>query len=241
MLTAGSSRGSRAPVLTDAGDRAGAAHFSLSIRGRPFVRDRRALCPEGGRRGRCATHLEPVDGGPLAGRLSLGRPRGGGGVLPGSPQDGGRGGRSHAVPGRQRDRHARSLLSPPLRRGAAGQLPGRQLLRVDHARRDPQRARLPAPIPTGAVRTLRSERDELDARAAARRVDDELDAKVLVERFRRDCLPPEWAAVFDARFLRQVTQREAAEELGIRRTTLAYQELRIRRLLTQFLLRAEHP
>jgi RNA polymerase sigma-70 factor, ECF subfamily len=82
---------------------------------------------------------------------------------------------------------------------------------------------------------------ELDARAAARRVDDELHAKVLVERFCRDCLPPEWAGVFDARFRRQLTQRQAAKELGIRRTTLAYRELRIRRLLTQFLIRAEHP
>jgi RNA polymerase sigma-70 factor (ECF subfamily) len=80
-----------------------------------------------------------------------------------------------------------------------------------------------------------------DARAAARRVDDELHAKILVERFRRDCLPPEWAGVFDARFVRQVTQRDAATELGIRRTTLAYRELRIRRLLTRFLLRAEDP
>jgi RNA polymerase sigma-70 factor (ECF subfamily) len=82
---------------------------------------------------------------------------------------------------------------------------------------------------------------DVDARAAARRVDEELDAKVLVERFCRDHLPSEWAGVFDARFIRQVTQRDAAKELGIRRTTLAYRELRIRRLLTRFLLRAEHP
>jgi RNA polymerase sigma-70 factor (ECF subfamily) len=82
---------------------------------------------------------------------------------------------------------------------------------------------------------------DVDARAPARRVDDEVHAKVLVERFCRDCLPPEWAGVFDARFLRQVTQRDAARELGIRRTTLVYQELRIRRLLTRFLLRTEHP
>jgi RNA polymerase sigma-70 factor (ECF subfamily) len=81
----------------------------------------------------------------------------------------------------------------------------------------------------------------LDALAATRRVDDELDAKVLVERFRRDCLPQEWAGVFDARFLRQVPQREAARELGIRRTTLAYRELRIRRLLSRFLFRTKQP
>jgi RNA polymerase sigma-70 factor, ECF subfamily len=82
---------------------------------------------------------------------------------------------------------------------------------------------------------------EVDALAAARSVDDELDAKVLVEQFRRQCLPPEWAGVFDTRFLRQVPQREAALELGIQRTTLAYRELRVRRLLTQFLLRAKRP
>jgi RNA polymerase sigma-70 factor (ECF subfamily) len=78
-----------------------------------------------------------------------------------------------------------------------------------------------------------------DARAAAGRVDDALDAKALVDEFRRDCLPPEWAGVFDARFLRQIPQRDAAKELGIQRTTLAYREIRIRRLLTQFLLRAK--
>jgi RNA polymerase sigma-70 factor (ECF subfamily) len=82
---------------------------------------------------------------------------------------------------------------------------------------------------------------EVDAVAAASRVDDELDAKALVERFRRDCLPPEWAGVFDARFLRQMPQREAANELGIQRTTLVYREVRIRKLLTQFLLRAKQP
>jgi RNA polymerase sigma-70 factor (ECF subfamily) len=80
---------------------------------------------------------------------------------------------------------------------------------------------------------------EVDALAAPRRIDDELDAKALVERFRRDCLPPEWAGVFDARFLRQMPQREAARKLGIQRTTLAYREVRIRKLLTQFLLRAK--
>lgn len=86
---------------------------------------------------------------------------------------------------------------------------------------------------------VESETEE-DTRAAARRTDDELEAKILVERFRRECLPPGWAGVFDARFLRQMTQREAAVQLGMHRTTLVYQELRIRRLLTKFLLRTEH-
>ena len=71
--------------------------------------------------------------------------------------------------------------------------------------------------------------------------DEALEAKRLIERFRRDCLPPKWAAVFEARFLRQLPQRAAAQELGMLRTTLVYQELRVRKLLTQFLLRAERP
>ncbi len=83
--------------------------------------------------------------------------------------------------------------------------------------------------------------EHVEPAARATCVDEELEAKLLVERFRRECLPPEWAGVFDARFLRQLTQREAAAELGLRRTTLVYQEHRIRRLLTRFLLRAEHP
>jgi RNA polymerase sigma-70 factor, ECF subfamily len=78
-------------------------------------------------------------------------------------------------------------------------------------------------------------------REAARCADEELEAKMLVEKFRRECLPPEWLGVFEARFLRQVTQRKAAEELGMRRTTLVYQEHRIRGLLTRFLLRRDLP
>jgi RNA polymerase sigma-70 factor (ECF subfamily) len=101
----------------------------------------------------------------------------------------------------------------------------------------------------GAIDYLRRSRreqsvfgvSEVDTLGTAQRVDDELDAKVLVDRFRRECLPPEWDGVFEARFLRQASQREAARELGIHRTTLAYRELRIRRLLTRFLLWAEHP
>ena len=43
-------------------------------------------------------------------------------------------------------------------------------------------------------------------------------------------------SVFEARFVRQLTQREAASTLGISRTTLAYQEHRIRKLLRKHLL-----
>jgi RNA polymerase sigma-70 factor (ECF subfamily) len=68
-----------------------------------------------------------------------------------------------------------------------------------------------------------------------------LDAKLLVARFREECLPAEWEGVFEARFLRQLSQRDAARELRIPRTTLVYQEQRIRALLEQFLLTDEQP
>ena len=62
------------------------------------------------------------------------------------------------------------------------------------------------------------------------------DAKELLARFMRDALPTKWAPMFQLRFLRQLTQRDAALQLGISRTTLAYQELRVRRLLEKFCL-----
>ena len=80
---------------------------------------------------------------------------------------------------------------------------------------------------------------ELEAMAAVRRVEEELDARTLIEQFRRECLPPEWAGVFEARFLLQLPQRDAARTLGIQRTTLAYREHRIRRLLRQFLFQTK--
>ncbi|TQF10122.1 RNA polymerase sigma factor [Myxococcus llanfairpwllgwyngyllgogerychwyrndrobwllllantysiliogogogochensis] len=67
----------------------------------------------------------------------------------------------------------------------------------------------------------------------------ELDADLLVERFRRERLPAKWAPVFEARFVRHLSQRDAATALGMHRTTLAYQELRVRRLLEKFLLTPE--
>lgn len=65
------------------------------------------------------------------------------------------------------------------------------------------------------------------------------DARLLIEQFRREHLPPEWAGVFELRFLQQLPQREAAHRLSIHRTTLAYRELRIRRLLRRFLVEGE--
>jgi RNA polymerase sigma-70 factor (ECF subfamily) len=64
---------------------------------------------------------------------------------------------------------------------------------------------------------------------------------LLLDRFRREHLTPEWASVFEARFIQQMTQREAARHLGIQRTTLAYRELQLRRKFKAFMLSAEEP
>tara|TARA_Y100001934_G_C12056709_1_gene633342 strand:+ start:128 stop:685 length:558 start_codon:yes stop_codon:yes gene_type:complete len=66
-----------------------------------------------------------------------------------------------------------------------------------------------------------------------------LEARQLIEQFRANELPEKWRDVFEARFMRQLTQREAAAELKIPRTTIAYQEIRIRRKLEAFFLNAQ--
>jgi RNA polymerase sigma-70 factor (ECF subfamily) len=67
----------------------------------------------------------------------------------------------------------------------------------------------------------------------------EIEARLLIERFRREVLPPKWAGVFEERFLGGLDQRTAAQRLGISRTTLAYREMQVSRLLERFLLRSE--
>jgi RNA polymerase sigma-70 factor (ECF subfamily) len=67
------------------------------------------------------------------------------------------------------------------------------------------------------------------------------EARILVEAFRRNWLTPAWESVFDACFLGQMSQREAAQALGLSRTTVAYRELRIRGQLRQFLRDEEFP
>jgi RNA polymerase sigma-70 factor (ECF subfamily) len=85
-------------------------------------------------------------------------------------------------------------------------------------------------VPSGGGAELRAAEQDESGEAGSH-------ARVLVERFRREVLPAKWSGVFEARFLRQLSQLEAAESLGIRRTTLAYQEARVRRLLRRFLLK----
>ena len=76
---------------------------------------------------------------------------------------------------------------------------------------------------------------------ASSQMEGRFEARRLVTRFRQEVLPLKWAPVFEARFMEQLSQREAAAKLGMRRTTLAYQELRIRRLLRRYLLEGEKP
>src|SRR5262249_875924 len=66
------------------------------------------------------------------------------------------------------------------------------------------------------------------------------EARILVERFRREYLPKKWSQVFELRFVQQLEQQQAAKQLGMSRTTLAYQEYRIRALLRRFLLKLEN-
>ena len=124
----------------------------------------------------------------------------------------------------------RLLASPEMRASFGGGNLGAWLARIatnqaiDYRRRH---AREEALSPT------------LAAEAPEEHETDRLAARVLVERFRRERLPAKWHAVFEARFLKQLGQREAAAALGMRRTTLMYQEHRIRGMLRQFVLGAE--
>jgi len=62
------------------------------------------------------------------------------------------------------------------------------------------------------------------------------EAALLIQKFCAEVLPPKWRPVFEARFVQHLTQTEASAALRMRRTTLVYQELRIRGLLHTFLL-----
>lgn len=77
---------------------------------------------------------------------------------------------------------------------------------------------------------------ERHAVATAPAGDGELDAAIVIERFKKEVLPPKYAAVFEARFLKQMDQRSAAAAVGIPRSTLVYQEQQIRALLRKFVL-----
>jgi RNA polymerase sigma-70 factor (ECF subfamily) len=70
------------------------------------------------------------------------------------------------------------------------------------------------------------------------RFDARVEARVMIERF-RSIVPAKWRDVFEVRFVQQLDQSEAARLLGVHRTTLLYQEYRVRKLLQKFLLQKE--
>lgn len=78
----------------------------------------------------------------------------------------------------------------------------------------------------------------LDREVRAQDMEARLDARAFLSELRRR-LPAKWLPVFEARFVRGLSQREAAESLGLSRTTLAYQDLQIRRVLRRCLRKGE--
>jgi RNA polymerase sigma-70 factor, ECF subfamily len=76
---------------------------------------------------------------------------------------------------------------------------------------------------------------------SATTIDSRVEARLMVERFRAECLPEKWEKVFQTRFVEQVDQSEAARRLGVSRTTLIYQEFRVRTLLRRFFLEEVQP
>lgn len=69
---------------------------------------------------------------------------------------------------------------------------------------------------------------------AARDVRGEVDADLFVRSFLETVLPADLKPLFDLRFLEQRSQRDAAAMLDMPRTTLVYQEQRIRELLQSY-------
>lgn len=61
----------------------------------------------------------------------------------------------------------------------------------------------------------------------------------LIAHIKSEVLPPKWHPVFEARFVKHLSQRDAAKVLRMRRTTLAYQEARVRAALKKFMLSRE--
>jgi RNA polymerase sigma-70 factor (ECF subfamily) len=69
-------------------------------------------------------------------------------------------------------------------------------------------------------------------------LEDQLAARDVLRRFSA-AVPAKWQPVFEACFVRRLDQRSAAVELGLSRTTLAYQWLRVKWLLDRFVLEGE--
>ncbi len=98
-----------------------------------------------------------------------------------------------------------------------------------------------------AIDLFRRRRKEVDLEEAGARLDEAsiatpardaegAEASQLVERFVSSVLPEKYRTLFELRFIQQLSQRDAAAKLAMQRSTLAYQEQVIRRMLEDFLL-----
>lgn len=119
------------------------------------------------------------------------------------------------------------LSSEPFRRNFKGGELGHWLQRVGANQAISHLRRVRLEVPTEDVEVL------LD-RADTSRIEEQVIARDFFERFRSRVLPAKWAPVFEVCFVEHVDQRTAAARLGIARTTLAYQWLRIKWLLEGF-------
>ncbi len=86
-------------------------------------------------------------------------------------------------------------------------------------------------VPAGAPEEIMGDRGD------GSRFENRIEAQIMIDRFCSECLPDKWRRVFELRFLRQLDQIEAARQLGMHRTTLIYQEYRVRTLLRRYMLR----
>jgi RNA polymerase sigma-70 factor (ECF subfamily) len=127
----------------------------------------------------------------------------------------------------------RLFANEELRRGFAGGNFGAWLITIARRQAIDFRRRRDREQPADVAALTRAGDEAADSPHEA--LDEALALRALVERFER-ALPAKWLPVFRARFLEQLDQREAARRLGMHRTTLAYQEVQIRRLLREFVL-----
>jgi len=72
---------------------------------------------------------------------------------------------------------------------------------------------------------------------AWRAVEQQDELKRLID-YIREAIPESWKDVFQLRFVDQLSQRDAAKKLRLSRTTLAYREIRIRRVIRRYILSA---
>lgn len=119
------------------------------------------------------------------------------------------------------------LSSEPFRRGFKGGELGRWLQVVAANQAISLLRKQKREVPAGDV-------EQLLQRPDGSRIEEQAIAQQFFARFRASALPAKWAPVFEACFVEGLDQRSAAEKLGIARTTLAYQWVRIKWALEAF-------